>query len=81
LVPAGATVKAKVAVWVRDPEVPVKTTLALAAAAVLAAVSVTVLATPGDKEIGFGLNVTAVGRPLSVTVVVPVKPLSAVAVT
>jgi hypothetical protein len=81
LVPAAATVRAKVAVCVSEPEVPVKTTLAIAAAAVLPALRVTVWGAPGASVTRVGVLVTSAGRPLRATVVVPVKPLSAVAVT
>ena len=59
-----ATVRARVAVWVREPEVPVKTTLALPACALLPAVSVTLCGVPGVSETDAGLAVTPAGNPL-----------------
>ncbi len=58
-----------------------KTTLAIAAEAVLPAVSMMVWLAPGGSVSELGLLATPAGRALSITVVVPVKPLSAVTVT
>jgi hypothetical protein len=69
------------AVWVREPEVPVKTTLALPACAPLPAVSVMLCGVPGVSEAVAGLAVTPAGNPLSATSTVPVKPSTAVAVS
>jgi hypothetical protein len=74
-------VSASVAVWVSEPEVPVNTTLAVPACAMLAAVRVMLWGVPGVSETDAGLAVTPAGNPLNATAVVPVKPLSAVAVS
>jgi hypothetical protein len=76
-----ANVSAKVAVWLSEPEVPVKTKLALPGWALLPAVSVTLCGVPGVRESVAGLAVTPAGNPLSATLVVPVNPLIAVAVS
>ena len=73
--------RVRVAVCVSDPEVPVNTTLALPAWALLPAVSITLWGVPGVSETEAGLAITPAGNPLSATLVVPVKPFSAVAVT
>lgn len=65
--------------WVREPEVPVKTTLALPACALLPAVRVKLCGVPGVSEADAGLAVTPAGNPLSATLTVPVKPFTAVA--
>jgi hypothetical protein len=74
---AGATavtVVVTVAEWLRAPEVPENVTVALPAAADDAAVSVTVCAVPGSKVNVAGLAVTPDGRPVTVTLTVPLKP-------
>lgn len=75
------TVRARVAAWVSDPEVPVKTTFALPAWALLPAVSVTLCGVPGVSETEAGSAVIPAANPLSATLTLPVKPLSAVPVT
>jgi hypothetical protein len=66
---------------VRLPEVPVNVTAGVAAAAVIAAVSVVVCAVPGVRFKVEGFAVTPVGSPVIATATVPVKELTAVAVT
>jgi hypothetical protein len=66
-----ATVSARVAVWLSEPEVPVKTTLALPGWALLAAVRVTLCGVPGVSESEAGLAVTPAGNPLSATLALP----------
>lgn len=73
--------RARLAVCVSEPEVPLKTTLALPACALLAAVSVKLCGVPGVSEADAGLAVTPAGNPLTATLAVPVKPFTAVAVT
>jgi hypothetical protein len=79
--PPAVTVRARGAVWVRLPDVPVKVTVAMAAAADDAAVRVTFFATPGVRLKVDELAVTPAGSPLSDTDTIPVKPFTAVAVT
>ena len=81
MTPEDATVKASVAVCVREPEVPVNTTLAFPACALLPAVRVMLWGVPGASDTEAGFAVTPAGNPLNATAVVPVKPLSAVAVS
>jgi hypothetical protein len=73
---AAEIVSATVAEWLRVPEVPVNVTVALLAAAVEAAVSVTFCAVPGFNISVAGLAVTPVGSPLTATVTIPVKPFA-----
>jgi hypothetical protein len=63
------------------PEVPVKVTVALPAAAVEAAVRVTFCAVPGVSDNVLGLAVTPEGSPEMVTETVPLKEFNAVART
>lgn len=72
---------ASAAVWLSEPEVPVKTTFALPAWALLPAVSVTLSGVPGVTDTEAGLAVTPAGNPLSATLVVPLNPFTAVTVT
>ena len=78
---AAVTVSAMGAVWVRLPDVPVKVMDAMPAVEEDAAVSVRFCAVPGTSVSVDGLAVTPEGKPLSVTVTVPVKPFRALAVT
>ena len=78
---AAATVVDTVAEWLRLPEVPVSVTVALPAAAVAAAVRVTVWAVPGVKVSVAGLAVTPLGSPVMATAMVLLKELIAVART
>jgi hypothetical protein len=75
------TVNATVAEWLRAPDVPVTVTVALRAAAVEAAVSVTFCAVPGTSVGVTGLAVTPAGSPVMVTATVPLKEFNAVAKT
>ena len=77
--PGEATVRARVAVWLSTPEVPVNTTFALPAWALLPAVRVTLWGVPGVSVKEVGLAVTPAGKPLNPTLAVPLKPFSAVA--
>jgi hypothetical protein len=78
---AAETVSATVAEWLRAPEVPVRVTVALPAAVVEAAVSVTFCAVPGVNVNVVGLAVTPVGSPVMATETVPLKEFNAVART
>jgi hypothetical protein len=73
-------VRETVAAWLNAAEVPVKVIVELPAAAVAAAVSVTVAATPGLNVTVAGLALTPVGNPEIATATLPVNPLVAVAV-
>lgn len=75
------TVKATVTEWLKVPEVPVSAIIAVPAAAVDAAMSVTFCAAPGIRVSVAGLAVTPVGRPLMATVTVPEKPFDGTALT
>jgi hypothetical protein len=75
-------VSASVAVWVREPEVPVKVMVGEADAAVIGAVSVMVAeGCAGVSASVDGFAVTPEGSPEIVTDTEPLKELSAVAVT
>jgi hypothetical protein len=76
---AAVTVSPRLAVWVREPDVPVNTTFALPACALLPAVSVMLCAVPGVSVNDVGFAVTPAGKPLSATPTVPLKPFSALA--
>jgi hypothetical protein len=67
--------------WLSAPEVPVKVTMALPAAALAVAVTVTVCAVPGVKLRVAGCAVTPVGNPAIATFTIPVKPLAGAAFT
>jgi hypothetical protein len=75
-VPAEPTVSATVVVLVNAPETPVMATVAVAAAALLAAVNVTVV--PLDELAGAKLAVTPAGSPLALKFTVPLNPLDGV---
>lgn len=75
------TVKASVDEWVRLPDVPVKVTVAVAAAAVGAAVITTLCAAPGVRLRVAGFAVTPEGRSVIATATVPVSELTAAAAT
>jgi hypothetical protein len=77
--PGEATVRAREAVWLKAPEVPVNTTFALPAAPLLPAVSVMLCGVPGVNVKEAGLAVTPAGKPLTATLAVPLNPFSAVA--
>jgi hypothetical protein len=77
-VPVVATVRARVAVCVSGPDVPVNVTLAVAAAAVLAALRVTVCDPPAASVKVLGLAVTPAGRPLIATAGLPVEEICTV---
>jgi hypothetical protein len=79
LMPAAATVRASVAVWVNVPAVPVITTFTLPAWALLPAVRVTLCGVPGVSVNVAGFAVTPAGKPLTATLTVALKPSSAVA--
>lgn len=81
VVAAAETVSATAADWLREPDFPVMVTVELPADAEDAAVNVTFCATPGVRESEAGLAVTPVGRPLTVTATVALKPLVAAAST
>jgi hypothetical protein len=81
LATAAVTVSEKEAVWLSVPDVPVKTTVEVPAAADAAAVKFTCCGVPGVSVKLAGDAVTPVGRPLIVTGIVPVNPLMAVAET
>jgi hypothetical protein len=74
-------VAATVAEWVSAPELPVKVTVALPAAALAAAVTVIVCGAPGVKLSVAGCAVTPAGRPAIATFTVPMKPLAGTAFT
>lgn len=78
---AAATVSAKVAACFNDREVPVKITAAFPITAFAAAVRVRLCAVPGDRLRVDGLAVMPAGRPLSLTLTVPLKPLLEIAFT
>jgi hypothetical protein len=77
----GAMVAVTVAEWLKAPEVPVNVTMALPAAALTAAVTVTVCAVPGVKLSVAGCAVTPMGSPAIATLTIPVKPLAGTAFT
>jgi hypothetical protein len=75
------TVTVTVVEWLRSPDVPVKVTVALPAAAAEAAVRVTFCAVPGVNESVAGLAVTPVGSSVIATATIPAKPLAGTAFT
>jgi hypothetical protein len=76
-----ARVAATVAEWLSAPEVPVKVTMTLPAAAFAAAAIVTVCAVPGIKLSVAGCAVTPAGSPAIETFTIPIKPLDGTALT
>ena len=79
---AGAEiVSVRAAACVRLPEVPVKVTVDVAAAALEDAVSVVLCAVPGVRVRLAGFAVTPLGRPVIATVTAAVNPLDGVALT
>ena len=79
---AAWTVSARVAVWVREPDVPVRVTVGVAAAAVMIAVRVKVAEGCADVSVSVdGLAVTPAGSPEAATEIEPLNELSGVAVT
>lgn len=78
---AAATVIAAVPLWLRDPETPANVMFADVAAALAAAVRVTVCAVPGVTVNEAGLAVTPAGSPEIVTATGEVKPPLATAFT
>src|SRR5260370_39131286 len=70
-----------VAEWLRAPELPVKVAIALPAAALGPAVTVTVCAVPEVKLSVAGCAVTPPGSPAIATLTSPVKPLAGTAFT
>ena len=74
-VEAAATVSAKVAEWFNDREDPAKVTVAFPIAAFAEAVRVTLCAVPGVRLSVDGLGVTPAGRPLNLTLTLPLKPV------
>lgn len=73
--------RAREPVWVSEPEVPVKRTVELAAAADVAATKLIVCETPGDSVNVAGVAVTPAGSPEIATATAPEKPLAGTAVT
>jgi len=78
---ACVTESAKAAVCVTDAAAPVTVTVASPVAAPVAAVRVTLCALPGVRLSVDGLAVTPLGRPLSLTFTVPLKPFTGTAFT
>jgi hypothetical protein len=78
---APCTVSARGAMCVRLPDVPVNVSVDVEDAAVLAAVSVTVCAIPGERLNVAGLAVTPAGSPVIAMFTVPVNEFTAFAVT
>jgi hypothetical protein len=78
---AAETVNATAAEWLRVPDVPVRVTVALPAAAVEAAASVTFCAIPGVSVSVAGFAVTPAGSPVNATVTTSVKPFAGTALT
>ena len=76
---AAATLRASVAVCVKEPDTPLRVTVAFPIVAFDAAVSVMLCGVPGVRVRVVGLAVTPVGSPLIVTLIVPLKLLRAVA--
>jgi hypothetical protein len=72
---AAVTLRASVAVWVSEPDVPTKLTVAgeTVLATVVEAVKVIVCGVPGCRETVDGLAVTPAGSPLIATLMVPLK--------
>ena len=77
---AAATVTARAAVCESVPDVPVRVTLVLPAAAEAAAVRVALCAAPGCSVRVDGAAVTPEGRPVKATDTLLLKPFAAVAV-
>lgn len=75
------TVNAKLAVCESEADAPVKVMVALPLAAFAAAVNVVLCGVPGVRLSVDGLAVTPAGNPLGLTVIVPLKSLTAVAFT
>jgi hypothetical protein len=81
-VPAAAfTVSVSEVEWLNEPEAPVNCTVAVPALAEGAAMKFTGSGVPGVMLKVLGEAVTPEGSPLSVTAMVPVNPLTAVAVS
>jgi hypothetical protein len=80
VVEAAVTVRATEAVWVRNPLDPVKTTVAVVAAALDEAVKLTCCGVPTVSVRDEGEAVTPDGKPLIATLTTPVKLETAVAV-
>jgi len=78
---AAEIVAARLAEWVREPEVAMKVSVTLPAAAVETAVSVTLCALPGVSVSVAGLAVTPAGSPEIETATVPLNEFIAVAST
>ena len=78
---AAFTVSLRLAVWVNEPEVPVRVTFAFPVAALAAAVTVVFCAVPGVRFSVDGLAVTPDGRPLKLTFTDPLNPFVGVAFT
>jgi hypothetical protein len=79
---AGAEmVAATVAEWLSIPDVPVRVNIALPAAALPAAVTVTFCAVPGVRVSVAGCAVTPVGSPAIATPTIPAKPFAGMALT
>jgi hypothetical protein len=81
VVPPAATVSASEAVCVLEPEVPVKTIVAFAAAAAELALRFTCCGVPAVSVKVAGETVTPDGAPANDTVTVPEKPDTPTAVT
>jgi hypothetical protein len=67
--------------WLSVPEVPVRVSVALPAAAVVAAVIVTFCAIPGVRVSVAGCAITPASSPVIATVTIPVNPLAATSST
>ena len=78
---AAETVKARVAEWLSEPEVPVNVRVLLPVAAVDEAVRVMFCEVPGVSERVVGLALTPVGNPVMARETVPVKEFTEVART
>ncbi len=76
-----AIVTATVAVWVSEPELPVRVSVPVPAWAEAPALKVTVCAAPGARLRVDGLAVTPAGSPVNVTVTTPVNPFTPVVET
>lgn len=74
---ADATLSARVAEWLNEPDVPVKMMLALPICALAAALRVTLCAEPAGTLRVEGLAVTPTGNPASATSTLPVNPFAA----
>jgi hypothetical protein len=78
---AAATVSATDALWLSEDDVAVIVTVAVAAAAALSALKLMDCGVPGVKDRLDGVAETPAGRPLRVTLIVPVKPFNGAAET